>query len=114
MKAQLKQQLVSFLSEAARAGISKLDKNSPFVRALDGLDVDTTLREDIHQICEAMSFAEMVKVLSLVAAIKLGRQDTQRPKADIKKIAKVIEERIEKKRGGLKTPPSCRELLFDL
>ncbi len=114
MIAPLKGQLASSLIEAARTGISKLDKNSPLARELDGLNVDEILRDDVHKICGVMSFAEVVNIMSLVVAIKLGQPDTKRLNRNIKGIAKAIVERAEKKHGSLRTPQSCRDLLFDL
>ena len=109
-----KQKLASFLTEAAREGISKLDKDSPAARELSTLDVDVVLKEDIHQICEAITFPEIMRVLSLGATIKLGSGDTQRAKDDIKKMALVIEDRITQRQGKLRLPSSCRDLLFNL
>jgi hypothetical protein len=109
-----KHQIAAFLNKAARDGISKLDKDSPLARELGRLDLDTVLKEDIDQICQAVTFAEALKIMSLGAAAKMGSGDTERIKADIKKMAKVIEERIEKKDGRLRIPPSCRDLLFNL
>ncbi|MBF0123287.1 MAG: hypothetical protein HQL21_07795 [Candidatus Omnitrophica bacterium] len=110
----MKHQMASFLNDAARSGINKLDKNSPLARELKGLDIDTILKEDIHQICETVTFPETMKIMSLVTAIKLGSHDEARIKEDIKKIARAIEQRIEDKKGVLRTPPSCRDLLFNL
>ena len=114
MMAHLKQQLASFLNDAALSGISKFDKDSPLSKELKGLDIDVILKEDIWLICNEVTFPETLKVMSLVGAIKLGSGDPELMKEDLKKIAKASEERIEKKGGCLKTPPSCRDLLFNL
>ncbi|MBF0569197.1 MAG: hypothetical protein HQL18_00250 [Candidatus Omnitrophica bacterium] len=106
--------MASFLNDTAREGIRKLDKNSPLTRELSALDVDAILKEDIHQICEEVTFPEMVKIMSLGAKYKLGSGDGKRIKEDLKTMAKAIEERIERKKGKLKTPVSCRDLLFNL
>ncbi|MBF0477917.1 MAG: hypothetical protein HQL26_00375 [Candidatus Omnitrophica bacterium] len=113
MFSPIKNQMVSFLTEQARAGIKKLDKNSLAAQELSELDVDTVLKEDIQQFCDVMTFPEMVKIMSLGATIKLNA-DSENAKADIKKIAKTLVERVEKKQVKIKTPESCRELLFNL
>ena len=102
------------MTEAARDGISKLDKDSPAARELSTLDVDAILKDDIHQICESVTFPEIMSVMSLGASIKLGTGDAQRAKEDIKKLALVIEGRIAQRQGKLTLPPSCRDLLFNL
>ncbi|MBF0330863.1 MAG: hypothetical protein HQL17_02920 [Candidatus Omnitrophica bacterium] len=110
----MKRKMAAFLNDAARSGISKLDKKSPLAQELKGLDLDVVLKDDIDQICQAVTFPETLKIMSLGAAIKMGSGDIDRHKEDIKKVAKAIEDRIEKKQGVLKTPASCRELLFNL
>ncbi len=110
----MKQQMAAFLNDAARSGFDKLDKDSPLARELKGIDVDTILKEDIRKLCDVVTFSETLKIMSLGAALKMGSPDTERIKEDLKRIAKVIEERAEKQQGPLKTPPACRDLLFNL
>ncbi|MBF0503606.1 MAG: hypothetical protein HQL14_00750 [Candidatus Omnitrophica bacterium] len=110
----LKQQMASFLNNSVREGIRQLDQDSPLARELSCLDVDTVLKEDIDQLCGAMTFSEMARIMALGAQIKLGRGDTGQSKEDLKKMAKVIEDRVESRQGKLKTPPSCRDLLYNL
>lgn len=101
------------MTEAARTGLGKLDKTSPMAKALKRLDVEAVLKNDIHEICEAVSFPEMMKAMSLVAAIKLDPKDAVRLKDEIKTMARGLVERVEKK-GKLQTPLACREILFNL
>ncbi|MBF0594494.1 MAG: hypothetical protein HQL22_05965 [Candidatus Omnitrophica bacterium] len=113
MMTGLKHQLASFLTDAARSGFQKLDKKSPLARELKGLDVETLLREDIRLICDALTFPEMMRAMSLVAKIKLDPKDAEVFKEEIKTMARAIVERVEKK-AKINTPVSCRELLFNL
>jgi len=110
----LKKQLASFLSDAARDGISKLDSSSPLAKQLKGLNVDDLLKEDIQQICKETTFPEMVRIMSLGAQIKMGTGDTDRIKEDLKKMARAIEQRVESRQVKLNTPVSCRDLLYNL
>ncbi|MBF0511521.1 MAG: hypothetical protein HQL13_04240 [Candidatus Omnitrophica bacterium] len=104
----------SFLYDAALVGISRLDKDAGLAKELSTLDIETILKEDIHQICEAMTFSETVRVMSLGARIKMGGSDVGRIKEELKEMAKAIEKRVISKQGKLKLPSSCRDLLFNL
>lgn len=110
----LRRQIAGFLTEAARAGIKHLDKNSAAARELSALDIDAVLKEDIDKICSVMSFFEITKIISLVTQIKVGHQDRDRLKEEIKQIARKLMERVEKERGSLRIPLSCRDVLFEL
>ncbi|MBF0479913.1 MAG: hypothetical protein HQL26_10565 [Candidatus Omnitrophica bacterium] len=109
----MKQQLASFLTEHALEGIKKLDKNSLAAKDLSKIDVDVVLKEDVQQFCEVVTFPEIVKIMALGTAFKLGG-DTARVKDDLKKIGKNLLDRVEKKQVKLKTPMSCRDMLFNL
>ncbi|MBF0521944.1 MAG: hypothetical protein HQL24_02690 [Candidatus Omnitrophica bacterium] len=109
----LRAQLATVLISSAYKGIEHLDKNSPLVRELKGLDVDKILKEDIQKICNEVSFSEMTRILALIAKLKLGREE-ESLKAEMKKIAKNLITRIERGSGKLQTPASCREMLFNL
>ena len=111
----LKKKMVSFLTETALKGIRALDTDSPCAEALKKFDVEDILREDIDRICEAMSFGEMTKILSLAVKLKTPSQEGREIiKSDIKKIAEEIIARVESRSGKLKIPEPCRHLLLDL
>ncbi|MEI6437178.1 MAG: hypothetical protein WCO69_00335 [Candidatus Omnitrophota bacterium] len=109
----MKHQLEGFLTVAARSGLKQIDKKSPLAKELKGLDVEALLTNDIHLICEAVTFPEMMKIMALVAKVKVDPDHAVKSKEDIKGMARAVVARIEKT-GKLKTPPSCRELLFNL
>ena len=111
----LRKKMASFLTDAALRGVKALEPGSPCAAALKRLDVENILREDIDRICEAISLAEITKVLSLAVKLKASSQEGSRAiKSDIKKIAEEVVARLESKSGKLKIPEPCRHLLLDL
>ncbi|MBF0571454.1 MAG: hypothetical protein HQL12_06230 [Candidatus Omnitrophica bacterium] len=110
----IKEQMASFLTNAAREGISRLDKGSSIAKELNGIDIESVMKEDINRICDAMTFSETVRIMSLGTQIKLGSGKTNQIKEDLKNMAKAIEVRVESRYGKLRIPPSCRDLLFNL
>jgi len=114
MMLALRRQLACVLTEAARTGLKSLDKETTAYRELSGLDIETVLKEDINKICAVMTFSEMTRIIALAAQLNSGRQDNPPVKEEMKEIARKVVERVERELGGLKTPASCRTLLFKL
>ena len=111
----LRQKMASFLTDAALRGMKALDANSSCAKALKKIDVENVLNEDINRICEAMSLAEIAKILSLAVKLKTSSQETSGAiKSDIKKIAEEVVTRLERKSGRLKIPEPCRHILLNL
>jgi hypothetical protein len=112
----LRKKLASVMIGTAYEEIGKLGKNSPYLKALKGVDVDKILAEDVSRICEDISMGEIMKILPLVAKLKIACQEDEHKalKCEIKEIALRVVERVEFKGGSLKLPASCRDLLLEL
>lgn len=110
----LRQKLVLFLTWEARQALERLDKNSAAALQLECLDIDAIIKNDIPLICETASLREITTILALAARFKSNSKDKEGVKDRIKKIASDIIGRIEEKPSGLKIPPSCLNLLFNL
>ena len=112
----LQKKLASIMVDTAYEEIGKLGKNSPYLKALEGVDIDKVLAEDVNRICESISLGEIMKILPMIAKMKIAcREDEHRAlKCDIREIALRVVERVESSGGKLKLPASCRDLLLEL
>ena len=112
----LRKKLASIMIDTAYEEICKLGKNSPYLKALEEVDIDKVLAEDVNRICEDISMGEMMKIMPLIAKMKIARaQDEQDAvKCEIMETALRVVERVECKGGRLKLPASCRDLLLKL
>ena len=110
----LRAQVVSLITKSAQAGLEKLDKNSALAHQLKDVDVKALLEDCVRKICNEMSYFEMGRIAALAAEIKCGFPDKKRTKEEIKKIAKEVVGRVEKRSGDLEIPFELRDLLFSL
>jgi hypothetical protein len=111
----LKHKIAAVLMEAAQQGFEILDKNSPCAKALEEIDLDKALKEDINRICENVSFVETTKLISLYTRIYIEHgKKRETIKRDLKKIAEDAVKRIENESGRLNIPKQCRSLLLNL
>ncbi len=111
----LKKKIASFLTEEARKGMQDLDPDSPCRKALRKIDVDNVLREDINRICEAVSLAELTKILSLGRRLKTGSEDEkEETKRVLRQIVEAVVAKVERESGSLNIPEPCRQLLLNL
>lgn len=108
----LRRQLSKLLTDAARKGLAELPKDSSLARALEGFDVEGILKEDIQRICGQVTIQEIGGLMGLVVQLKTNKEKAREIKADIKKIAGHLIDRVERGSGKLLTPVSCREILF--
>jgi len=111
----LRQKMATFLTEVSHKGIRALDSESACAKALKKIDAKNTLKEDINRICEAVSFTEATRILSLATLLKMENGEKKEViKSEIKKIAEAVVARVERESGKLKTPEPCRRLLLNL
>lgn len=111
----LRQKIASFLTDSARKGIEMLDSECACAKTLEKIDVENSLREDINRICQAASFTEITRVLTLVTRLRMAsREKKEAIKSEFKKIAEEVVARVEKESGKLKMPQTCRHLLLEL
>ena len=112
----MQKQLSAKMIDAVRGEIRKLDKDSPFLKALKTIDIDKVLTEDIDRLCEDISMGEMMKILPLIVKVKAASAEGERAlvHGQIREIALKIVERVECKGGRLSIPASCRDLLLEL
>lgn len=111
----LRQKMASFLIDAARKQIKGLNVESVYAKTLERIDVENMLREDINRVCEAASFIEITRIISLVSQLQAASDENKATiKGDIKKIAEGLVARIERDSGELKISQSCRHLLLNL
>ena len=111
----LRQKMALFLTDAARKGLKSLDPKSQCAKILRKSDFENILREDVNRICEATSFIEITKTISLTAQLQRASEEKRKAiKDELKKIAEDVVKRIEKKSGKLKMPKPCRHLLLNL
>jgi len=112
----LRKKLASVMIDTAYEEICKLGKNSPYLKALEDVDIDEVLNEDVNRICEGISLGEIMKILPLIAKMKIACQEDEHNalKCEIREIALRVVERVESNGGRLKLPASCRDLLLEL
>ena len=111
----LRQKMASFLIDAARKGIKALEPESECAKALEKIDIENALKEDINRICEAASFIEIAKITSLILRLETASEKNKEAiKDEIKRIAEDLVARVERDSGELKTPQPCRHLLLNL
>ena len=111
----LRKKMASLLTDAASKGIKRLNPGSVCAKALKKINVKNTIKEDISRICEAISFTETTRILSLVTLLKMeDGEKKEEIKSEIKKIAEAVVARVERESGKLKIPEPCRHLLLNL
>ena len=112
----LRKKFASMMVTTAHEEIGKLDKDSPHLKALQGVDVDKVLSEDLSRICEDISMGEMMKIMPLIARLRIAgaAREHEALKGEIREIALKVVERVERKGGKLQVPASCRDLLMIL
>lgn len=112
----LQKQFSDKMIEEVRKEINKLDKDSPYLKDLNGIDIDKVLSADISRICEEISMSEIMTIMPLVVKLKVAAE--KKELADIhnqiKEIALKVVGRVELKGGKLNIPDSCRNLLLEL
>ena len=115
MKNHFKQQLAFLLAKSAQRGINALEPQSACAQALKHKNIDCLITRDIQKICEAASFSEISKILSLYAWFRIASQEKRdKLKYEFKTIADGIIERVEERHGKLNVPKPCRDLLINL
>jgi len=111
----LRRKLASFLIDAARQAIERVDPSSPCARALAKLDLEPALSEDIGRLTAALSVSQIVRLLSLGRRLREGAPAKQEAaKEELKDITRRVVDRVENESGPLKLPPECRDLLWGL
>lgn len=111
----LRQAMASFLASAAHEAMEDLDPSSPCARALETIDVERALEEDISRICQTITLGEIAAILSLAARLRtITGEEKRAVKTDLKKMAGEVAKRVEEKSGPLKLPEPCRHLLWSL
>jgi hypothetical protein len=112
----LKTKLASIIIDLAHEEIRKLDRGSPYLKALKGINIDEVLTEDVSRLCEDISTVEIMRLMPLIARMKIARPGTELKvlKGEIREITLKVVKRVEHKGGRLKLPASCRDLLLEL
>ena len=109
--------MASVLLETVHKGLANLDLDSPLAKEVAKIDIERVLADDVRRVCEAVSFIEIIKIISIVTKINSPSckdDEACALKREMKEIAVKLVERIECGSGPLGLPISCRELLLDL
>lgn len=111
----MRKKLADLLRNAAYTGIKKINPECECAKALNAVNVEAVLKEDIDRICNEISIAEIMRFLGLAARLKNApAEEKAQIKNEIKKVSEDAVARIEKKSGRLKIPDECRFLLLNL
>lgn len=112
---QLREKLAVLLADAADKKLKSLNRDSPCVKALKGIDVEAALKEEINRICSSVSFIEITRISFLTFALQVAScEEADSIKKNLRKAVEDAITRIESKSGRLKIPESCRHLFFNL
>ncbi len=112
----LRNKMAEFIKKQARQAILKLDPKSVPGKALQKVDVEAILTNDIERICQEASFFEISRALALGSKLALTKNPDKKEAVtrELKKIAQAAASRVEGKSGKLLIPDCCRELLLEL
>ena len=104
------------MTEAIKGAMNKAGTDTSCAKALEELDRDALLENDVRRLCDELSTLEAGKILSLGNKV-LGAGNANVYKKSREELMSLVFKglkRVEKKYGGLSLPKECRDLLINL